>query len=67
MATDYKDLVVWQRARKLVKEIYLCTRSFPREEVFGLSAQMRRASVSVASNIAEGKGRYSRKELTQFL
>ena len=67
MATDYKDLVVWQRARRLVKEIYGSTRSFPREELFGLTSQMRRAAVSVASNIAEGKGRNSRKELVQFL
>ena len=67
MSTDYKELAAWQRAMELVKEVYRCTRSFPREEVFGLSSQMRRASVSVPSNIAEGKGRYSRKELVQFL
>ncbi|MFY9674904.1 MAG: four helix bundle protein [Terriglobales bacterium] len=67
MTTDYKDLAVWQRAMQLVKEIYACTRSFPRDELFGLSSQMRRAAVSVASNIAEGKGRYSQKELLQFL
>lgn len=67
MSTDYKELAAWQRSMDLVREVYRCTRSFPREEVFGLSSQMRRASVSVPSNIAEGKGRYSRKELVQFL
>jgi four helix bundle protein len=67
VSTDYKQLAVWQQAMKLVREIYQCTRLFPREEVFGLSSQMRRAAVSVPSNIAEGKGRYSQKELVQFL
>ena len=67
MSTDYKELAAWQRSMDLVREVYLCTRSFPREELFGLSSQMRRAAVSVPSNIAEGKGRYSRKELIQFL
>ena len=67
MSSEYKDLAVWQRAMDLVQDVYRCTRGFPREEVFGLISQMRRASVSVPSNIAEGKGRYSRKELIQFL
>ena len=51
----------------LAREVYRCTRSFPRDELFGLRSQMRRAAVSVPSNIAEGKGRYSKKELIQFL
>ena len=67
MSTDYKQLAAWQRGMDLVKEVYRCTRAFPREELFGLSSQMRRAAVSVPSNIAEGKGRYSQKELIQFL
>lgn len=67
MSTDYKELAVWQSAMQLVREIYSCTRSFPRDELFGLSSQMRRAAVSVPSNIAEGKGRDSQKELLQFL
>ncbi|MBZ5546735.1 MAG: four helix bundle protein [Acidobacteriia bacterium] len=67
MSTDYKELAAWKQAMGLVKEIYRCTRSFPREELFGLRSQMQRAAVSVPSNIAEGKGRYSRKELVQFL
>jgi len=66
-STDYKELTAWQRSMDLVREVYLCTRSFPRDELFGLSSQMRRAAVSVPSNIAEGKGRYSQKELIQFL
>ena len=67
MSTDYKELVAWQRAMDLVKEIYRCTRTFPRDEMFGLTSQMRRASVSIPSNIAEGKGRHSTRELVQFL
>jgi len=67
VSTDYKELAAWKQAMELVKEIYRCTRSFPREELFGLRSQMQRAAVSVPSNIAEGKGRYSRKELVQFL
>lgn len=67
MSTDYKELTAWQRSMDLVREVYRCTRSFPREEMFGLSSQMRRAAVSVPSNIAEGKGWYSKKELIQFL
>lgn len=59
--------MVWQRAMDLVVQIYRSTKSFPREEMFGLTSQMRRASISVPSNISEGKGRYSSKELVQFL
>jgi four helix bundle protein len=51
----------------LVVEIYRCTKSFPREELFGLISQMRRASISVPSNISEGQGRYSTEKLVQFL
>ena len=51
----------------LVKSVYVCTRSFPKEELFGLGAQLRRAAVSVPSNIAEGQGRLSKKEFRQFL
>jgi four helix bundle protein len=60
-------LVVWQRAVELCKEIYRLTAAFPATEQFGLSSQLRRASVSVASNIAEGWGRASRGEYVQFL
>jgi four helix bundle protein len=65
--STYRDLLVWQKAMDLVTEVYQCTKSFPRDEMFGLVAQMRRSSVSVPSNIAEGKGRRTSKELVQFL
>ena len=58
---------MWRRAMDLVLRVYEYTRTFPREETYGLTSQMRRCAVSVPSNIAEGKGRYSRKELVQFL
>lgn len=63
----YEDLRVWRRAMDLVLEVYRCTALFPRQEIYGLTSQMRRSAVSVPSNIAEGKGRFSRKELLQFL
>lgn len=67
MHGTYEDLMVWRRAMDLVLEVYRCTGSLPKQEVYGLTSQMRRAAVSVPSNIAEGKGRFSRKELLQFL
>jgi four helix bundle protein len=67
MAQDYHELVVWQRAIELTVCIYKLTRTFPREELYGLISQMRRASVSVASNIAEGRGRLTPGEFRQFL
>jgi four helix bundle protein len=67
MSGTYKDLEVWQAAMKLVFDVYRETATFPRHEMFGLTSQLRRAAVSVASNIAEGKGRFSDRELSQFL
>jgi four helix bundle protein len=67
MAQNYQDLVVWQRAIELTTCIYRLTRSFPTDELYGLTSQMRRASVSVASNIAEGRGRITPGEFRQFL
>ncbi|MDR2622462.1 MAG: four helix bundle protein [Dysgonamonadaceae bacterium] len=67
MARTHKDLVVWQKALLLVKLLYQYTQSFPKEEIFGLTSQMRRCAVSIPSNIAEGSGRHSEKELLQFL
>ncbi|WP_407457128.1 four helix bundle protein [Fibrobacter sp.] len=67
MAQSYKDLVVWQKAIDLTVAVYQLTKRFPKEELFGLVSQMRRASVSIASNIAEGEGRKSKKEFAHFL
>ena len=67
MAQDYHELIVWQRAIELTVCIYKLTRSFPKEELYGFTSQMRRASVSVASNIAEGRGRLTPGEFRQFL
>ncbi len=67
MSDSYRDLIAWQKAKSLALDVYRCTRRFPKDEIYGLSSQMRRAAVSVPSNIAEGKGRYSRKEFLQFL
>ena len=64
---DYRDLIVWQRAMDLVELIYKVSRRFPREEQYGLTAQVRKAAVSVPSNIAEGQGRRTTKEFLQFL
>ena len=64
---DFRRLVVWQDSIVLGKEIYRLTLHFPREERYGLTAQMRSAAVSISSNIAEGAGRGSRKELVRFL
>ncbi|HNY01200.1 MAG TPA: four helix bundle protein [Bacteroidales bacterium] len=64
---SYKDLIVWQKGVKLVGEVYALTTGFPREEQFGLTNQIRRASVSIPANIAEGWGRDSTKNYIQFL
>jgi len=64
---SFKDLIVWQKAYKLVIEIYKITKNFPKEEIYGLSQQMRRCAVSIPSNIAEGYGRQYNKEYKQFL
>jgi len=67
MGQAFRDLQVWQRAIQLTVVIYRLTQSFPREEVYGLSSQIRRSAVSVPSNIAEGQGRLSVGEFRQFL
>ena len=64
---SYRDLLVWRKGMELVKRVYLITRNFPPDERFGLTIQMRRAAVSVPSNIAEGQARQGRKEFIQFL
>jgi four helix bundle protein len=64
---SYKDLVVWQKGIALAKLIYTITAKFPAEEKFGLVSQMRRAAVSIPSNIAEGQARHTTKEFIQFI
>jgi four helix bundle protein len=64
---DFKELKVWAKAHQLTLHVYTVTRDFPRQEVYGLTSQMRRAAVSIAANIAEGCGRRSDGELTRFL
>ncbi|MEK7606000.1 MAG: four helix bundle protein [Patescibacteria group bacterium] len=64
---SYRELLVWQKAILLCTEIYKLTHSFPREEIFGLTSQIRRSCVSIPSNIAEGRYRSSRKDFLQFL
>ena len=62
----YRDLIAWQKAMLLVTEIYRITKAFPKEEIYGLTNQLRRAAVSIPSNLAEGCGRNSRNELHHF-
>src|SRR5438874_4377101 len=64
---SYKDLLVWHKGIELAKIIYLLTRSFPAEEKFDLVAQMRRAAVSIPSNLAEGQARHTTGEFIQFI
>ncbi len=66
MIQNFTDLIAWKESHKLVIEVYSITKKFPREELFGLVSQMRRAAVSITSNIAEGFGRRSYKEKIQF-
>ena len=67
LVKSYKELIVWQKSMELVKKIYLLTDNFPKDELYGLSSQMQRASVAIPSNIAEGYLRKHRKEFVQFL
>ncbi|MFN8579072.1 MAG: four helix bundle protein [Candidatus Sericytochromatia bacterium] len=64
---NHKDLEVWKKSINLSKKVYLLTKSFPKEEIYGLINQIRRSSVSIPSNIAEGAARQSNKEFIQFL
>lgn len=64
---SYKDLIVWQKAIVLVSNVYRLSKKFPMEEKYGLTSQIQRAAVSIPSNIAEGRGRRSKKDFVQFL
>lgn len=65
--TSYRDLIVWQRAIELTTAMYTLTEKFPKNEQYGLTSQMRRAAVSIASNIAEGRNRSTRRDFAHFL
>lgn len=64
---SFRDLQIWQRSMEMTLLIYRLTQSFPREELYGITSQLRRASVSIPANIAEGQGRLNKKEFIQFL
>ena len=65
--THYRDLIAWQKSMDLVATVYAETKLFPKDELYGLMSQMRRAAVSIPSNIAEGQGRHSTNEFRHFL
>jgi four helix bundle protein len=67
MGQSYRDLLAWQKAMEFVMEIYRNTKNFPRDEVYGLAAQLRRSAVSIPANIAEGQARYSPAEFHNHL
>jgi four helix bundle protein len=64
---NFKKLIVWQKSRNIVKDVYLLTKKYPKEEMFGLTQQIRRAAVSIPSNIAEGSGRGTTADVAHFL
>jgi len=64
---NFQDLRIWQKGIEVVKDIYILTKKFPKEELYGLTSQMRRSAISIPSNIAEGFRRYHNKEYKQFL
>jgi len=64
---EYKDLKIWQKGIEIVSDIYILTKKFPKEELYGLTSQIRRSAISIPSNIAEGFRRYHNKEYRQFL
>jgi len=65
--SNFRSLLIWQKSMVLTTKIYFSTNNFPKEEIFGLSSQIRRSSVSIPSNIAEGSGRESDKDFLRFL
>ncbi|TDG37082.1 four helix bundle protein [Pedobacter changchengzhani] len=64
---NYKDLLVWKKAHQLTLEVYKVVSTYPKEEIYSLVSQLKRASSSIATNIAEGTGRFSQKDLAHFL
>jgi four helix bundle protein len=64
---NYQELIVWQKAMDLVEEVYVVSEGFPREEIYGLTSQLRRATVSIPSNIAEGQGRRTTPDFMRHL
>jgi len=64
---NYRELIAWQKAMELAEAVYQVTKAFPRDETYGLASQLRRAAVSIPSNVAEGQGRRSTKEFAHFL
>ena len=64
---QHKEMMIWQRSRAFVKEVYVATCAFPKEELYGLTSQLRRASVSIPANISEGAGRNSNPDFSRFL
>src|ERR1700744_4906714 len=67
MAKSFRELLVWQKSIELAGSVYTLTETFPKSEIYGLTSQMRRAAVSIASNIAEGAGRSTRKDFRLFV
>jgi len=67
MGQSYRDLIAWKKSMGFVSEVYRATQAFPRHELYGLTSQLRRAAVSVPSNIAEGQAHYSAREFHRFL
>ncbi len=63
---SFEKLIVWQKSRQLAVKIYKLTKNFPKDELFGMTSQMRRCSISISSNIAEGSGRHSAKDKARF-
>jgi four helix bundle protein len=67
MGQSYRDLIAWQKAMNFVMEVYAVTKAFPRDEVYGLATQLRRAAVAIPTNIAEGQARFSANDFFYFL
>ena len=67
MEKGYRKLIVWQKADSLAYEVYMCTKNFPKEELYGMTSQLRRAALSVPTNLVEGYGRQGKGELRHFV